>query len=281
MLMGGLGPWAIEKSGKPFCESLQGGSLDLPEATRPQCPFAPSQPLTSTADAFAGGWCWIGNNYQQERLLLHYLWVFVIAGMNLVLYSAIALRIFLQRRQIGVASLSSQANVARVMLLYPIVYIICVLPLATYRIHTMRTATSWPIQVALGAGCVFTSSGLCNCIVYALTRRIVSLDSLRRRTTTTMVEREGAGGAEERGRTLAWERSPTGESSVVALNVLLSTDYLRAPFRLTTRHLPRTFARAFRKTTTRSGGGGHATDSHSEVRGSRRRVFERLGRTKD
>ncbi|GAA5907519.1 hypothetical protein JCM8208_001402 [Rhodotorula glutinis] len=127
----------------------------------------------------AGGWCWIGAGNQTERLTLHYLFVFIVALSTFLLYSAIALRIWWRRRQLGTdATLSGgTTNVAKIMLIYPAVYVATILPISVYRCAAMAGHV-WPIEYALAGGAVFTLSGAANCTVYALTRHIVSFDGI-------------------------------------------------------------------------------------------------------
>lgn len=51
------------------------------------------------------------------------------------------------------------------------------LPLSIYRCAAMA-GEHWNIHILLGAGAVFTLSGAANCIIYALTRRLVSFDGI-------------------------------------------------------------------------------------------------------
>ncbi|GAA5849074.1 hypothetical protein JCM8547_006435 [Rhodosporidiobolus lusitaniae] len=146
-LMTFIGPVALEREGIPF--------------------YGP-----------AGGWCWLGIIYQSERLTLHYLFVFISALVCLSLYAIMAWRISQSRRAFGYESpINGTAGVAKVMMAYPFVYIATILPLSCYRIAGM-TGKHWSLHYALAAGTIFTLSGFCNCLIYALTRSIVSLDSL-------------------------------------------------------------------------------------------------------
>ncbi|BGP49420.1 hypothetical protein JCM10450v2_005311 [Rhodotorula kratochvilovae] len=136
----------------------------------------------------AGGWCWMNAAYQSERLTCHYLWVFLVAGTTLLLYSIMAAQIWWRLRQLGDgAPLSTgTTGVAKVMMLYPFIYVASVVPLAVYRCATMA-GHDWPIQYALAGGFIWALSGTADCITYALTRHIVSLegigDAIRRRSS--------------------------------------------------------------------------------------------------
>ncbi|SGY14856.1 BQ5605_C013g07132 [Microbotryum silenes-dioicae] len=143
----------------------------------------------------AGGWCWIAQSHQIWRLWLHYFWVFLVAGINLIAYSIIAFQIVRRRRRalsssniFGTTAAPTKAGpnlggsnrIAAIMLIYPLVYLITILPISVYRFALLSGKTP-PIHYALAAGCVFTLSGMINCLVYASTRNIVSFSSLRRK----------------------------------------------------------------------------------------------------
>ncbi|GAA5827459.1 hypothetical protein JCM11251_003820 [Rhodosporidiobolus azoricus] len=166
-----IGPVALERDGMPFFAST-------------------------------GGWCWIGGSYQSERLTLRYLWVFIVALTGIVLYAIMACKIWRQRRAVGNEALSGTAGVAKVMMLYPSVYVACILPLACHRIAAM-TGRRWSTNSLLAAGTIFTLSGTANCLVYAFTRRIVSLHSVSgafRSRSGGMLSAGGRGAACDTGR---------------------------------------------------------------------------------
>ncbi|SCZ87501.1 BZ3500_MvSof-1268-A1-R1_Chr2-2g04967 [Microbotryum saponariae] len=171
----------------------------------------------------AGGWCWIAQSHQIWRLWLHYFWVFLVAGINLIAYSFIALQIVRRRRRAlsssnkfgtTVAPTKAGANlggsncIAAIMLIYPLVYLLTILPISVYRFALLSGKTP-PIHYALAGGCVFTLSGMINCLVYASTRNIVSFSSLRRKgsavTGAGMVQFP-QGGMEGLGPTISFRR---------------------------------------------------------------------------
>ncbi|KAI5478133.1 NAD(P)-binding protein [Pseudohyphozyma bogoriensis] len=124
---------------------------------------------------WAGGWCWITPQYQSMRLWLHYFWVFLVAGVNLVAYSAIAVKLVRTGKKAGG---SAGGSVTRVMLAYPLLYIASILPLATYRAAAMAGHT-WSIHILLACGTIFTLSGFFNSMIYTFTRSLVSSDTVR------------------------------------------------------------------------------------------------------
>lgn len=126
----------------------------------------------------SGSWCWVNSAYQLERLLVHYLWVFIVAFFNLLFYSIIAIYLrYHDGGRLASGPLAQTANVSRVMLIYPVVYVATILPLSIYRCAAMA-GEHWNNHILLAAGAVFTLSGAANCIIYALTRRLVSFDGI-------------------------------------------------------------------------------------------------------
>ncbi|SCV70338.1 BQ2448_1732 [Microbotryum intermedium] len=115
-------------------------------------------------------YCGIAQPYRIWRLWLHYLWLFLVAGINLLAYSVIVFQILRRRwralsssKKFGTpaapttagANLGGSTRIAAIMLIYPFVYL--------------------PRGVCSGL------SGTINCRVYASTRSIVSFSSLRRK----------------------------------------------------------------------------------------------------
>ncbi|GAA5891179.1 hypothetical protein JCM5296_004921 [Sporobolomyces johnsonii] len=160
----------------------------------------------------AGGWCWISTIYQSERLWLHYFWVFTVAFLDLVLYAILASYLYWTARA-APKDLHSTSAVSRVMMIFPVTYIITILPLSTFRASTMA-GHHWPDQVQLAAGAIFTLAGTVDCLIYATTRRIISFDKigsvLRRGSESVTV------GVRERGLSSIFKRrtNPTSSQSI-------------------------------------------------------------------
>ncbi|KAI5478125.1 hypothetical protein MNV49_005389 [Pseudohyphozyma bogoriensis] len=76
----------------------------------------------------AGHWCWITSSYQMERLTLHFLYIYISAGANLIMYIGIVWRLLGNRKTLGGLTVSDSASVsvARTMLAFPFIYIVCV-----------------------------------------------------------------------------------------------------------------------------------------------------------
>ncbi|GAA5875026.1 hypothetical protein JCM16303_004983 [Sporobolomyces ruberrimus] len=130
--------------------------------------------------ADAGSWCWISSEYNDARLWLHYFFVFVIAFVDLVLYTLIALYLALQARRTSAKiplNISNLSGVAKVMPLYAFFYIVTILPLSAYRAASMA-GHRWSLDAQLACGFIFTMSGAVNCTIYATTRSIVSSESV-------------------------------------------------------------------------------------------------------
>ncbi|GAA5930070.1 uncharacterized protein JCM15063_004707 [Sporobolomyces koalae] len=171
--------------------------------------------------ADAGAWCWISSHYSSARLWLHYFFVFVIAFLDLVLYSVIALFLILQARRTSSkvpAGMSSVSGVAKIMFLFPIGYIITILPLSSYRAASMA-GKKWGMDAQLAAGFVFTLSGAVDCIIYATTRSIISKESvgaIRRGSQSATFTNSGGPGATKHRKTLRgfFFSSPSRKSSL-------------------------------------------------------------------
>ncbi|ORY90139.1 hypothetical protein BCR35DRAFT_328780 [Leucosporidium creatinivorum] len=119
--------------------------------------------------AIAGGWCWISIEYDLMRMLLHHVWVYVAALINLILYSAVAWTILSRRKRAG-GERGASARLARSLMLYPIAYILLVTPLASYR----AAGHPWPSDTGLAAGAVICLAGFVDCLIFACTRALFS-----------------------------------------------------------------------------------------------------------
>ncbi|GAA5862297.1 hypothetical protein JCM1840_001713 [Sporobolomyces johnsonii] len=122
----------------------------------------------------AGGWCWMSIVYESERLWLHYLWVFLVAATELVLYAIIAYKLN-PRGHSSATNLPTPSTLSKTMLLFPAIYIFTILPLSIMRCAAMA-GRDWPVQTQLAGGAVFTLSGAADCMIYATTRRLVSFN---------------------------------------------------------------------------------------------------------
>ncbi|KAK0672764.1 G protein-coupled glucose receptor regulating Gpa2-domain-containing protein [Cercophora samala] len=137
----------------------------------------------------AAAWCWINIHYETHRLVLHYLWIFI----SLFLTSALYIAVFLSLRKKSTQSPSEGKLTRRsttqstthkplpslppsthnqqqkAFLLYPLIYIICTLPLALGRIATMAGAHV-PISYFCTAGALIASNGWLDVLLWGVTR---------------------------------------------------------------------------------------------------------------
>ncbi|RDW84861.1 hypothetical protein BP6252_02451 [Coleophoma cylindrospora] len=129
----------------------------------------------------AAAWCWVNEDYQTERLWLHYMWVFVAMFSTFIIY--IIIFIYVQRHSLRNAQAlpSSSRNsttqslahgATPMMLLYPFIYTLCTAPLAAGRIASMAGR-----DISLAYFCVAGSMIACNgwldVLLYATTRRAI------------------------------------------------------------------------------------------------------------
>ncbi|KAI5246034.1 hypothetical protein E4T42_06506 [Aureobasidium subglaciale] len=133
----------------------------------------------------AGAWCWAAPEFQTERLAFHYIWIFVVQFGTVIVY----LLIFLHLKNTLTTILPSSHSTthakvdraARLMLMFPLAYIILTLPLSAGRMWSMAHHT-YNIHEGyqLASGALIACSGMVDCLLYTLTRR-----SLVQSTTST------------------------------------------------------------------------------------------------
>lgn len=128
--------------------------------------------LRRHAYARAGAWCWIDHKYDNARLWLHYLWIFACMFGTIVIYALIY--IFINTRLPLTTTDGSQPaatkRAAKHMIIYPVVYVACTLPLAGGRMAAM-TGMHIPFWYYCVAGSAITSCGWLDVLLYTLTRR--------------------------------------------------------------------------------------------------------------
>ncbi|OCK83793.1 integral membrane protein-like protein [Lepidopterella palustris CBS 459.81] len=122
----------------------------------------------------AGAWCWVDQNFNSIRLWTHYFWIFFYEFGVIITYAAIYV-ILLQRIRSGYYT-SREADLAKstanVMVVYPIVYVICTLPLASSRMASMSNHPPSLGRLCLSAAMI-TSNGWLDVLLYTITRRIL------------------------------------------------------------------------------------------------------------
>ncbi|KAF2089954.1 hypothetical protein K490DRAFT_17127, partial [Saccharata proteae CBS 121410] len=129
----------------------------------------------------AGAWCWVSDEFESERLYLHYIWIFIIEFGTIIIYTLIFIYLRRQLSNILSASHSSTPNkvsqAARYMVVYPIAYVVMTLPLAAGRMATM-TGHTLPTTYYCIAGTLMTSCGWLDTALYTLTRRVLVSDQV-------------------------------------------------------------------------------------------------------
>ncbi|KAI1506172.1 G protein-coupled glucose receptor regulating Gpa2-domain-containing protein [Biscogniauxia marginata] len=129
----------------------------------------------------AGVWCWIAGAHEDLRLLLHYLWIFIVQFGSIFVYSAGFIYLFRAKRpgaiRIQGASVEALNKASRAMLAYAIVYTILTLPLAAGRMASMSGHEPSNAYYFF-AGCLFTSCGFIDTLLYAFTRRTLLFNEL-------------------------------------------------------------------------------------------------------
>jgi hypothetical protein len=125
----------------------------------------------------AVAWCWVNSKYTKVRLWLHYFWIFSFEFGTVLVYTVmiVAVRIRLQTNFYRSKEQARYAkDAAKLMVAYPIIYVLCTLPLATLRMYSIRNPTA---RVTPGwfcfAGAMITSNGWIDVLLYSLTRRIM------------------------------------------------------------------------------------------------------------
>lgn len=176
-----------------------------------------SQPLLSRfprvrSELTGSKQCWINDEYEELRLVTHYLYIFLAIVFTSLLYLAIflSLRARLGRPQSGVVPDSSQsrrpalrhkASLLSVMssssqssssplkspvdkqpkinadhhpafLVYPLIYVMCTMPLAIGRIAAM-TGVHVPLEYFCAAGALIVSNGWLDVLLWGTTRHTI------------------------------------------------------------------------------------------------------------
>ncbi|KAK8121121.1 hypothetical protein PG999_005241, partial [Apiospora kogelbergensis] len=122
----------------------------------------------------AGVWCWIKSDHEELRLLLHYLWIFIIEFGSIAVYTVGFWYLWKARKPGGrlrsSESIESLNKASRAMLAYALAYTVLTLPLAAGRMASMSNRQP-PNSYFFFAGSLFTSSGWVDTVLYAITRR--------------------------------------------------------------------------------------------------------------
>ncbi|MBW0503357.1 hypothetical protein O181_043072 [Austropuccinia psidii MF-1] len=134
---------------------------------------------------WSGDWCWINQEFQPLRLFLHYLWIFISAFSSIALYGHLFLRFQIhfrrsrdpsgfgwiggkeKNRKIATDLLDGPVvplqgdhlrkkleRKARAMLMYPVAFILMILPLSTYRLASLA-GNEWGITAEAVCGSLY------------------------------------------------------------------------------------------------------------------------------
>ncbi|KII93804.1 hypothetical protein PLICRDRAFT_405927 [Plicaturopsis crispa FD-325 SS-3] len=132
-------------------------------------------------------WCWITTRYHVQQIVLEYLWMWLAAFFNIIIYIFLALvvrgfitvdgskiRIPNKREREGKRLSSSSIRrkggvIALQMLFYPAVYIVTVIPISVVR-FTAFGGYHIPFAGTAVADVIFALSGVLNVILFSLTR---------------------------------------------------------------------------------------------------------------
>ncbi|CAK3775497.1 integral membrane [Lecanosticta acicola] len=138
----------------------------------------------------AGAWCWVSPAYETDRLWCHYIWVFIVEFGTIAIYVLTFFSLRQKTRSLLVdgkippnspsANTLKQVNrITMLMTLYPCVYVLLTLPLSAGRMWSMShnaQATSDVFSVV--AGCLLTSCGWVDSLLYTLTRKQLLQDTM-------------------------------------------------------------------------------------------------------
>jgi hypothetical protein len=132
----------------------------------------------------AGAWCWVSDDYEAERLGLHYFWLFLSGFSITVIYilTFFQLRrktsqLFAEQRRTSnelanKTTIEAVNRITKLMMLYPFVYVLLTLPISACRMWSMAhngQMVSDTTQCMIGA--LLASCGWVDCLLYSLTRK--------------------------------------------------------------------------------------------------------------
>ncbi|KAF1834157.1 hypothetical protein BDW02DRAFT_347409 [Decorospora gaudefroyi] len=122
----------------------------------------------------SGVWCWIHHDLADLRLWTHYVWIFIFEFGNVLIYASIY-TILTYRIRSGYYTTEEAKRVrsiSNLMVVYPLVYVICTLPLASARMASMSGSPPSLARLCL-SGAMITSNGWLDVLLYTCTRRIM------------------------------------------------------------------------------------------------------------
>ncbi|EAT92178.2 hypothetical protein SNOG_00683 [Parastagonospora nodorum SN15] len=131
-----------------------------------------SMARTSTFDP--GVWCWIHHELNDLRLWTHYIWIFVFEFGTVIIYLTIYTILLhrLHNHYYTPAAAKRVKSISNLMVVYPLVYVVCTIPLASSRMAAMSGSPPSLVRLCL-SGAMITSNGWLDVLLYTLTRRIM------------------------------------------------------------------------------------------------------------
>jgi hypothetical protein len=121
--------------------------------------------------AYLASQCWVNKEYSNIRLLTHYIFIFIAIVLSWVLYTAIFISLRRQQRRGGLID-AKQSGYHPAFLVYPIIYLICILPLAIGRVASMANRQPSLAYFCL-AGALAASNGWLDVVLFTTTRRSI------------------------------------------------------------------------------------------------------------
>ncbi|KAI8633821.1 hypothetical protein F5Y19DRAFT_254025 [Xylariaceae sp. FL1651] len=119
----------------------------------------------------AGPWCWINEAYGNIRLLTHYIFIFISIVLSWSLYTAVFISLRRQQKR-GDLTDAKIKGYHPAFLVYPVIYLLCILPLAVGRVATMAGREP-PLSYFCFAGALTASNGWLDVVLFATTRRSI------------------------------------------------------------------------------------------------------------
>lgn len=139
------------------------------------------------------GWCWISHKFEPERLGFHYFWVFFAEFGLLIIYLVIFVQLRRQTSQLYTEqrrasnelankdTVTAVKRVTKLMMLYPLVYVLLTLPISVCRMWSMAhdgKSVGETTQIIVGA--LLASCGWVDCCLYSLTRKRLMRETMSR-----------------------------------------------------------------------------------------------------
>jgi hypothetical protein len=122
----------------------------------------------------SGVWCWIHHDLKELRLWTHYIWIFVFEFGTVIIYSTIYTILLHRLRGHYYSPLAATRvkSISNLMVVYPMVYVVCTIPLASARMAAMSGSPPSLTRLCF-SGAMITSNGWLDVLLYTLTRRIM------------------------------------------------------------------------------------------------------------